>query len=89
MPWISSGCSGRRKKPGGRTVIGVVGPEGGFASKEIHLAGKAGFVPVLTIIRLSLFFPVPICTAQVDRSHHFLPLFQHLPNGSPLAATIP
>ncbi len=35
-----------KEKPGFRTVIGVVGPEGGFASDEIHLAGEAGFVPV-------------------------------------------
>jgi 16S rRNA (uracil1498-N3)-methyltransferase len=35
-----------RAHPSSARFIGMVGPEGGFASTEIDMAGKAGFIPV-------------------------------------------
>jgi 16S rRNA (uracil1498-N3)-methyltransferase len=35
-----------RRPPRSRTVVGVVGPEGGFDSHEVALAAESGFSPV-------------------------------------------
>ncbi len=35
-----------RQPPRARTVVGVVGPEGGFETQEVALAAEAGFSPV-------------------------------------------
>lgn len=35
-----------RRPPGPRTVVGVVGPEGGFSAGEVALAAESGFWPV-------------------------------------------
>jgi 16S rRNA (uracil1498-N3)-methyltransferase len=35
-----------RRRPKSRTVVGIVGPEGGFDTHEVALAAESGFLPV-------------------------------------------